>query len=97
MPHPLHALVSILALPALVAASALVAQPAQAAPPPPSAARYLYSDPQASAEAPYCHPEDLRPCSLGNDLIFRLDAVPPGGRIDVNYWRTGPSAGAKDS
>lgn len=62
-------------------------QPAWADPdvPPPmaSTSEYLYSTPPASAADPYCLYLAESSCVLGNDLIRRIDAVPPGGRIDL--------------
>lgn len=59
-----------------------------AAPVPASTSAYLWSTPATHAGLPWCHPADLAPCSLGNDLIARLDAVPPGGRVDVVMYST---------
>ncbi|GAA3557694.1 hypothetical protein GCM10022197_11200 [Microlunatus spumicola] len=65
------------------AAAAPVAEP-----PVPSSSEYLYSTPSTSVIAPWCRPGDLTPCTLGNDLVRRLDAVPPGGRVDVVMYST---------
>jgi hypothetical protein len=64
-----------------------VAAPASE-PTPASTSEYLYSTPSTSVAGPWCHPEDLTPCTLGNDLVRRLDAVPPGGLVDVVMYST---------
>ncbi|MGI3783754.1 MAG: phospholipase D-like domain-containing protein [Janthinobacterium lividum] len=94
MPHPLRGrLVPVLVglvlalVPLLVAPGSAAAAPAPA-PAPASTSEYLYSTPVASAAGPWCRPEDLTRCTLGNDLIRRIDAVPLGGRIDVVMYST---------
>lgn len=57
-------------------------------PVPASTSEYLSSTPVASGLSAYCHPEDLTPCTLANDLIRRIDAVPAGGAIDVVMYST---------
>ena len=57
-------------------------------PVPASTVEYLVSTPPASPFEPWCHPGELAPCGLGNDLIQRLDAVPAGGRVDVVMYST---------
>ncbi|HEY0240677.1 MAG TPA: phospholipase D-like domain-containing protein [Friedmanniella sp.] len=101
MPHPVRARARrtvfvvacfVLALAPLLGTSV----PARAAPvpvpgpvpPPTSTSEYLWSTPVVSAAAPYCHPADLTPCNLGNDLIRRIAAVPPGGAIDLIMYST---------
>ena len=101
MPHPARArpkstacaivaLVLIVLLGSPTSADA-APTPDPAPPPPPALAsrsEYLYSTPVASFPSLYCKPQDLTPCTLGNDLVRRIDAVPAGGAIDVLMYST---------
>ena len=100
MPHPTRARprraasvvvgVALTLVPLLGGAPPASAAPAPlpVAPAPASSSEYLYSTPPATALDPYCHPQDLTTCTLGNDLISRIDAVPVGGSIDVIMYST---------